>query len=86
MLSVRQRMHSKQHAISTHACLLALPSYDWDGTNNCPGVNPAVLKSGRVADRYWQLLHWQPQGPLAATLHLRWSDVRQSRLDMELLP
>ena len=69
-----------------HACLLALPYSEWEGSEQCPGVNPALLQSGRVADRDWQLLQWQPHGAMAGTLQLRWSDGRQSRLDLELLP
>jgi|TARA_X000000950_G_scaffold18898_1_gene20456 hypothetical protein len=79
-------MAFKQHAAGAHACLLALPSSEWDLPAGCPGANPAALQSGRVADRDWQLLDWQPQGALAGTLRLQWSDGRQSRLDLELLP
>ena len=79
-------MAFQQHAASDHACLLALPSSQWEGSEHCPGVNPALLQSGRVADRDWQLLAWQPQGARAGLLQLRWSDGRQSRLEMELLP
>ena len=76
----------QQHAAGAHACLLELPSSEWEGSEHCPGVNPAPLQSGRVADRAWQLLDWQPRGAMAGTLQLRWSDGRQSRLDLELLP
>jgi hypothetical protein len=69
-----------------HACLLALPSSEWEGSERCPGVNPAPLRSGRVADRDWQLQDWQPQGARVGTLQLSWSDGRQSQLDLELLP
>ena len=79
-------MAFQQHAAGAHACLLALPSSEWEGSEHCPGVNPGLLQSGRVADRDWQLLAWQPRGGRAATLQLRWSDGRQSRLDLELLP
>ena len=79
-------MAFQQHAVGAHACLLALPSSEWDGSEHCPGVNPALLQSGRVADRDWQLLAWQPKGASTGTLQLRWSDARQSRLDLELLP
>ena len=79
-------MAFQQHATGAHACLLALPSSEWDGSAVCPSANPAALQSGRVADRDWQLLDWQPQGARAGTLQLRWSDGRQSRLDLELLP
>ena len=83
-LSVAMAFH--QHAAGAHACLLALPSSEWEGSARCPGVNPGLLQSDRVADRSWQLLDWQPQGTRAATLQLRWSDGRQSRLELELLP
>ena len=79
-------MAFQQHAVGAHACLLALPSSQWHGSDHCPGLNPALLQSGRVADRDWQLLDWQPRGGRAATLQLRWSDGRQSRLDLEPLP
>ena len=79
-------MAFKQHAAGAHACLLALPSSEWEGSKRCPSANPAALQSGSVADRDWQLLDWQPQGALAGTLRLQWSDGRQSRLDLELLP
>ena len=79
-------MAFQQHAAGAHACLLALPSSEWDLPAGCPGANPAALQSGRVADRDWQLLDWQPLGALAGTLRLQWGDGRQSRLDLELLP
>ena len=79
-------MAFQQHAAGVDACLLALPSSEWEGSEPCPGANPAALQSGRVAERDWQLLQWQPQGPSAGMLQLRWSDGRQSRLDLELLP
>ena len=76
----------QQHAAGGHACLLALPSSEWDRSKPCPGANPAALQSGRVADRDWQLLDWQPHGAMAGTLQLHWSDGSKSRLDLELLP
>ena len=79
-------MAFQQHAAGAHACLLALPSSEWEGSEPCVGANPAVLRSGRVADRDWQLLEWQPHGAMAGTLQLRWSDGRQSRLNLELMP
>ena len=79
-------MAFQQHAAGAHACLLALPSSEWDGSAVCPGANSAALQSGRVADREWQLLQWQPHGAMAGTLQLRWSDGRQSQLELELLP
>ena len=79
-------MAFQQLAVGDHACLLALPSSEWEGTEHCPGVNPALLQFGHAADRDWQLLDWQPQGARAGTLKLLWSDASQSRLDLELLP
>ena len=79
-------MAFQQHAAGVHACLLALPSSEWEESERCPGLNSAVLQSGRVADRHWQLLDWQPQGARAGTLQLGWSDGRQSQLDLELRP
>ena len=79
-------MAFQQHAVGAHACLLALPSSEWESSERCPGENPGLLQSGRVADRDWLLLDWQPQGARAGLLQLRWSDGRQSRLELELLP
>ena len=79
-------MAFQQLATGAHACLLALPSSEWDGLAVCPGANPAALQAGRVADREWQLLQWQPYGAMAGRLELQWSDGLQSRLDLELLP
>ena len=79
-------MAFQQHAVGAHACLLALPSPEWERSEPCPGVNPELLQSGRVADRDWQLIAWQPQGARTGTLQLRWSDGRKSRLDLELRP
>ena len=79
-------MAFQQHAAGAYACLLAFPSSEWEGSEHCPGVNPGLLQSGRVADRDWQLLDWQPQGVRAGTLQLLWSDGSKSRLDLELLP
>ena len=67
-------MAFQQHAAGAHACLLALPSSEWDGSERCPGVNPALLQSGRVVDRDWQLQDWQPHGAMTGTLQLRWSE------------
>ena len=77
-------MAFQQHAAGAHACLLALPSSEWESSERCPGENPALLQSGRVDDRHWQLLDWQPKGARAGTLQLLWSDGRQSQLDLEL--
>ena len=79
-------MAFQQLAAGAHACLLALPSSEWEGSAHCPGANPAALQSGRVVDRDWELMSWQPNGVMAGLLQLRWSDGRQSRLDLELLP
>ena len=79
-------MAFQQHAAGAHACLLALPSSEWQLSAGCPGVNPALLQYGRVADRDWQLIAWQPQGARTGTLQLRWSDGHKSRLDLELRP
>ena len=79
-------MAFQQLAAGAHACLLALPFAEWESSERCPGVNPALLQSGSVDGRDWQLLAWQPQDARAGTLQLRWSDGSQSRLDLELLP
>ena len=77
-------MTFQQHAAGAHACLLALPSSEWEKSGVCPGVSPTSLLSGQVVDHDWELLDWQPQGAMAGTLRLGWSDGRQSRLDLEL--
>ena len=79
-------MAFQQQSVGANACLLAMPSGAWADSEHCLGSNPSALQSGRVADRAWQLLDWQPRGAMAGTLQLRWSDRRQSRLDLELLP
>ena len=79
-------MAFQQQSVGANACLLAMPSGAWPDSEHCLGSNPSALQSGRVADRAWQLLDWQPRGAMAGTLQLRWSDRRQSRLDLELLP
>ena len=79
-------MAFQQHAAGAYACLLALPSSEWELSAGCPGASPAALQSGSVDDRDWQLLDWQPHGAMSGTLQLYWSDGRQSRLDLELLP
>ena len=79
-------MAFQQHAAGAYACLLALPYSEWEGSERCLRVNPGLLQSGRVADRDWQLMDWQPQGTRAGALQLHWSDGRQSRLELELLP
>ena len=40
-------MTFQQHAVGAHACLLALPSSEWELSERCPGVNPGLLQSGR---------------------------------------
>ena len=77
-------MAFQQHAAGAHVCLLALPSSEWEKSGVCPGVSPTSLLSGQVVDHDWELLYWQPHGAMAGTLRLRWSDGRQSRLDLEL--
>ena len=63
-------MAFQQHAAGAHGCLLALPSSEWEGSEYCPGVKPTPLQSGLVADRDWQLLHWQPRGETAGMLQM----------------
>ena len=79
-------MAFQQHAADAHACLLALPSSEWESSERCLGENSALLQSGRVSDRDWQLLDWQPQSARAGTLQLLWSDGSKSRLNLELMP
>ena len=79
-------MAFQQHAAGANACLLAFPSSEWEGSERCPGMNPGLLQSGRVADRDWQLVDWQPRGGRAGMLQLHWSDGHQCQLDLKLLP
>ena len=79
-------MAFQQHAAGAHACLLVLPSSEWEGSERCPGAKPAAFQSGRVDDRDWELLDWQPHGARVGTLQLLWSDGSKSQLDLELLP
>ena len=76
----------QQYWIGVHGCLLALPSSAWQGSEQCPEVNSSALRAGRVADRHWTLVHWQPGDATAGTLQLTWSDGHQSRLLLERLP
>ena len=79
-------MAFQQHAQGSLACLLALPSSAWPALEQCPAAVPAPLQAGRIGDRHWQLLAWQPTAAASGTLQLRWSDGQQSRIDVELQP
>ena len=79
-------MAFQQHAAGAHACLLALPSSAWPALEQCPAVDPSPLQAGRIGDRHWQLLAWQPTAAAGGTLQLRWSDGQQSRIDVVLQP
>ena len=79
-------MAFQQHAAGAHACLLALPSSAWPALEQCPAVDPSPLQAGRIGDRHWQLLAWQPTASAGGTLQLSWSDGQQSRIDVELQP
>ena len=79
-------MAFQQHAAGAHACLLALPSSAWPALEQCPAVDPSPLQAGRIGDRHWQLLAWQPTAAAGGTLQLSWSDGQQSRIDVELQP
>ena len=76
----------QQQAVGANACLLLHPSSDWKASAVCPAASRSVLQSGRVQDRHWQLLHWQPHGGHGGTLQLLWSDGRQSRVDLGWMP
>ena len=77
-------MAFQQHAQGAAACLLALPSSAWPALELCPAVDPSPLQAGRIGDRHWQLLAWQPTAAAGATLQLSWIDGQQSRIDVEL--
>ena len=79
-------MAFQQHAQGAHACLLALPSSAWPALEQCPAADPTPLQAGRIADRHWKLLAWQPTAAAGGTLQLSWSDGQQSRIDVELQP
>ena len=79
-------MAFQQHAAGAHACLLALPSSAWPALEQCPAADPSPLQAGRIGDRHWQLLAWQPTAAAGGTLQLSWSDGQQSRIDVELQP
>ena len=79
-------MAFQQHAAGAHACLLALPSSAWPALEQCPAVDPSPLQAGRIGDRHWQLLAWQPTAAAGGTLQLSWSYGQQSRIDVELQP
>ena len=77
-------MAFQQHAQTAHACLLALPSSAWPAMEQCPATDPSPLQAGRIDDRHWHLLAWQPTDAAGGTLQLSWSDGQQSRIDVEL--
>ena len=79
-------MAFQQHAQAAHACLLALPSSAWPALEQCPAADPSPLQAGRIGDRHWHLISWQPTAAAGGTLQLSWSDGQQSRIDVELQP
>ena len=79
-------MAFQQHAQGAHACLLALPSSAWPALEQCPAADPSPLQAGRIGDRHWHLISWQPTAAAGGTLQLSWSDGQQSRIDVELQP
>lgn len=79
-------MAFQQHAQGAAACLLALPSSAWPALELCPAADPSPLQAGRIDDRHWHLLAWQPTAATGGTLQLSWSDGQQSRIDVELQP
>ena len=76
----------QQQSVGVHGCLLLYSSSEWKASVACPASSRSALQSGRVLDRQWQLLHWQPHGGHGGTLQLLWSDGRQSRLDVGWMP
>ena len=73
-----------QRASGPHACLLLFPSSEWTDDANCPDADPQRLMAGRIAQRSWQLIHWQQALDGLAQLQIRWGDGSEERFVLEL--
>mgnify|MGYP004107448505 CR=1 FL=1 len=73
-----------QRATGVQACLLALSLERWIDHRICPGADPQPLMAGRIAERSWQLIHWQPVVDGLAQLQIRWGDGSEERFVVEL--
>ena len=73
-----------QRATGTQACLLAFSSERWTDHRICPDADPQPLMAGWIAERSWQLIHWQKPLGGEAQLQIRWGDGPEERIDVEL--
>ena len=73
-----------QRATGPQACLLALSSENWTDHRICPDADPQRLIAGRIAERSWQLIHWQQAVDGEAKLQIRWGDGTEERFVVEL--
>ena len=74
-----------QRATGPQACLLLFPSTKWtDDAMICPSADPQPLMAGRLAERSWQLIHWQQAVDGLAQLQIRWGDGTEERFAVEL--
>ena len=73
-----------QRGSGAQACLLALSSEDWIDPLTCPDADPQRLMVGRIGERSWQLIHWQPAVGGLAQLQMRWGDGTEERFVVEL--
>ena len=73
-----------QRATGPQACLLLIPSTEWANDAICSGADPQRLMAGRLAERSWQLIHWQQAVDGDAQLQIRWGDGSEERIVVEL--
>ena len=73
-----------QRATGTQACLLVFSSERWTDVGICPDADPQRLMAGRLGERSWQLIHWQPAADGEAQLQIRWGDGTEERFVVEL--
>lgn len=71
-------------ASGPQACLLLLPSVDWNSRQaNCSGAEPALLLQGMVGEQSWHLRSWQP-GQEMANLRLALADGRRASFRLRI--
>ena len=73
-----------QRATGPQACLLLFPSTEWTDDAICPDADPQRLMAGRIAERSWQLIHWQQAVDGFPQLQIRWLDGTEERFAVEL--
>ena len=73
-----------QRASGPHACLLLFPSSEWTDDAICSDADPQRLITGRIGERSWQLIHWQPAVDGEAQLQIRCGDGSEERFAVEL--